>query len=180
MDTVDYRRVVQCLDSTIPQTRKNPNFRHRPTWTMLRHYHAVVRKVLAPMIFCIVRDNTALFGVVNVLLTVNHESVRASPARALQWNSSYLTASEERSNFTYKNLNFSVAPSRYLLGQKSEQTGRMGGFPSTRAELPGCSAEDNPRNWGSSNYGVGDPRVICIHFDYVLPSTCQDRDSQKC
>jgi hypothetical protein len=30
------------------------------------------------------------------------------------------------------------------------------------------STKDNPRNRGSSNYGAGDPGIVCIHFVCVL------------
>lgn len=60
------------------------------------------------------------------------------------------------------------SPAKFVHSQETREwagTEDAGGFP-------GRSTKDNPQNRGSSNYGAGDPSVICIHFAFVLPPCC--------
>lgn len=57
---------------------------------------------------------------------------------------------------------FSLSPDSLLSTKISLVVEKMGAVG-----IPSRSTADNPQSRGSSNYGAGDPSVICIHFTSV-------------
>lgn len=57
---------------------------------------------------------------------------------------------------------WSQTPSKFVGSQEKQEWGGYSG--ESAGGLSGRSTKDNPPNGGSSNYGAGDPSIICIHF----------------
>jgi len=65
-----------------------------------------------------------------------------------------------------------IFPHQNLFARREANDGRI-------RQSPRTFKVDNPQNRESSNYGSGDPNVICIHFISILHSCCEQMNLAK-